>query len=458
MKIIIVGAGRVGASLAESLVSEHNDITLIDPDPAVLADLQDRYDLRTVAGNGALPRVLKQAGAEDADMLVAVTRSDETNLVACRIAALMFNVPRRIARVRSPELVEQATLHGDEGFNVDHVICPEQSVTEHIERLIEFPDALQVLDFADGKVTLVSVRAFAGGPLVSHPIEELNKHLPHVDARIVALFRENQPVAVDGYTQILPGDEVFCLSATEHVSTVISELRRVSKPVSKVMIAGGGNIGLRLARALEERYQVKVIEANRQRCESLASQLGSRTLVLYGDATDEDLLADENVQDVDIFISLTSDDENNIMSALLAKRMGARRVISLIQRKVYADLVQGGQIDIALAPSNATLSELLKHIRRGDVVAVHRLRRGIAEAIESIAHGDAKSSKVVGRPIEKIDMPKGAVIGAIVRNGRVIMAHHDTVIESEDHIITFVENRKLVPALEKLFQVGVGFL
>ena len=458
MKIIIVGAGRVGASLAESLVSEHNDITLIDPDPTVLADLQDRYDLRTVTGNGVLPRVLKQAGAEDADMLVAVTKSDETNLVACRMAALMFNVPRRIARVRSPEMVEQAALQGDEGFNVDHIICPEQSVTNHIERLIEFPEALQVLDFADGKVTLVSVRAYAGGPLVSHPIEDLRKHLPKVDVRIVALFRENQPVAVEGYTTIQPGDEVFCLSATEHVRTVMAELRRMSKPVNKVMIAGGGNIGLRLARGLEDNYQVKVIESDRKRCEELANQLGSRTLVLYGDATDEDLLTEENVHEVDTFIALTNDDENNIMSALLAKRMGARRVIALIQRKVYAELVQGGQIDIALAPSTATLSELLKHIRRGDVVAVHRLRRGVAEAIETIAHGDAKSSKVVGKAIEKIAMPKGAVIGAVVRGSRVMMAHHDTVIEAEDHIITFVENRKLVPQVEKLFQVGVGFI
>ncbi|WP_370262612.1 Trk system potassium transporter TrkA [Limnobacter sp.] len=458
MKIIIVGAGRVGASLAESLVSEHNDITLIDPDPALLADLQDRYDLRTVVGNGVLPRVLKQAGAEDADMLVAVTRSDETNLVACRIAALQFNVPRRIARVRSPEMLEQANLQGDEGFNVDHVICPEQSVTDHIERLIQFPEALQVLDFANGKVTLVSVRAFAGGPLVSNPIEDLRKHLPNIDVRIVALFRENQPVTVDGYTTIQPGDEVFCLSATEHVRSVMGELRRMSKPVNKVMIAGGGNIGLRLARSLEDEYQVKVIENDRKRCEELASQLGSRTLVLYGDATDEDLLTEENVQEVDTFIALTSDDENNIMSSLLAKRLGARRVISLIQRKVYAELVQGGQIDIALAPSNATLSELLKHIRRGDVVAVHRLRRGVAEAIELIAHGDQKSSKVVGRAIENIDMPKGSVIGAVVRGDTVIMAHHDTVIEAEDHVITFVENRKLVPQVEKLFQVGVGFL
>ncbi|HEY1059718.1 MAG TPA: Trk system potassium transporter TrkA [Limnobacter sp.] len=457
MKIIIVGAGRVGASLAENLVSEHNDITLIDPDPAILADLQDRYDLQTIQGNGAYPNVLKQAGAEDADMLVAVTRSDEINLVACRIAAQMFNVPRRIARVRAPELVEQARLHGDEGFNVDHVICPEQSVTDHIERLIEYPGALQVLEFANGRVTLVSVRAYAGGPLVGQAIEQLKTELPKVDVRVVALIRDNQHVPVDGYTTIQPGDEVFCLCDTRQVRVAMAQFRRQSKPVSKVMIAGGGNIGLRLARALQDDYQVKIIESDPARCERLATQLNSRALVLLGDATDEDLLADENVQDADLFIALTSDDENNIMSSLLAKKMGASRVITLIQRKVYAELVQGGQIDIAMAPSNATLSELLKHIRRGDVVAVHRLRRGVAEAIETIAHGDAKSSKVVGRAIEHIAMPKGAVIGAIVRGEQVIMAHHDTVIEADDHVITFVEHRKLVPAVEKLFQVGVGF-
>lgn len=458
MKIIIVGAGRVGASLAESLVSEHNDITLIDPNPQILSGLQDRFDLRTVVGNGILPRVLKQAGAEDADMLVAVTRSDETNLVACRLAALMFNVPRRIARVRSPELAEQANLLGEEGFNVDHVICPEQSVTDHIMRLIEYPDALQVLEFAQRRVSLVSLRAYAGGPLVGKPIEEIREHLPNIDTRIVAVYRDGQHVVVEGYTTIQPGDEVFCLAATPHITRVMAELRRISKPVSKVMIAGGGNIGLRLAKGLEADYQVKVIEADRERCEELASQLNSRTLVLYGDATDEDLLSEENVQDVDTFIALTNDDENNIMSALLAKRMGARRVIALIQRRVYAELVQGGQIDVAMAPSTATLSELLKHIRRGDIVAVHRLRRGVAEAIESVAHGDKKSSRVVGRTIEEVNMPKGAVIGALVRGDEVIMAHHDTLIEAEDHIITFVENRKLVPQVEKLFQVSVGFL
>jgi trk system potassium uptake protein TrkA len=457
MKIIIVGAGRVGSSLAESLVSEHNDITIIDPEAKVLSTLQDRYDLRTIVGNGAHPSILREAGASDADMLVAVTRSDETNLVACRIAARQFNVPSRIARVRSAELADQALLKGEQGFDVDQIICPEQSVTDDIVRLVEFPEALQVQEFANGLVSLVAVRAFAGGPLVSNPVKELRKHLPNVDARIVAVFRDNHPLLVDGDTMIQPGDEVFCLAATKNIRNVLSELRRMVKPVQKVMIAGGGNIGFRLAHALQDNYQVKIIELDRARCEQLSLGLKPQTLVLNGDVTDEDLLEDENVQDTDLFVALTNDDENNIMAALLAKRMGAPRVISLIQRRVYGELMQGGQIDIAIAPSQATLSALLKHIRRGDVVAVQRLRRGAAEAIEAVAHGDAKSSRVIGKTIEQIELPKGATIAALVRGDKVLIAHHDTLIEAEDHVITFVQNKNMIAKVEKLFQVGVGF-
>lgn len=457
MKIIIVGAGRVGSSLAESLVSEHNDITIIDPDPKVLSALSDRYDLRTIVGNGVHPSILREAGANDAHMLVAVTRSDETNLVACRMAARHFNVPNRIARVRSAELADQALLKGEQGFDVDQIICPEQSVTDDIVRLVEFPEALQVQEFANGLVSLVAVRAFVGGPLVSNPIKELRKHLPNVDARIVAVFRDNHPLLVDGDTMIHPGDEVCCLAATKNIRNVLSELRQMVKPVQKVMIAGGGNIGFRLAHALQDNYQVKIIELNRARCEHLSINLKPQTLVLNGDATDENLLEEENVQNTDLFVALTNDDENNIMASLLAKRMGAPRVISLIQRRVYGDLMQGGQIDIAMAPSQATLSAILKYIRRGDVVAVQRLRRGAAEAIEAVAHGNAKSSRVIGKTIEQIELPKGAMIAAVVRRDKVLIAHHDTMIEAEDHVITFVQNKNMIAKVENLFQVGVGF-
>lgn len=461
MKIIILGAGRVGESVAESLVSEQNDITVVDTDVAQLAVLQDRLDLRTVPGNGTHPAVLEQAGAADADMLIATAARDETNLVACQLAARLFNVPTRIARIRAPDFQDHPEITGEGGFYVDHLICPEQTVCDYIFKLIEFPEALQVLEFADGRASLIAVRAYAGGPLVEHPISDLRSKHPQIDMRIVAIFRGDHAIRPDGDTRIQAGDEVFLLAASEHIRTALSDLRRMDRPVRRIMLAGGGNIGLRLARALGSGYQVKIIEANARRCDYLATQLPSSTLVLHGDSTDEDLLAGEGVGDMDLFLALTNDDENNIMSCMMAKRMGARRVISLINRRAYAELMQGSRIDIALVPAQTTIGQLLAHVRRGDVVAVHSLRRGAAEALEAIAHGDAKSSKVVGRRVEEIDLPAGATIGAIVRNtgGRseVIMAHHDTQIRAEDHVIVFVTNKRTIPKVEKLFQVGVGF-
>jgi trk system potassium uptake protein TrkA len=469
MKIIIIGAGRVGSSVAESLVSEANDITVIDSDPARVAELQERLDLRGIVGNAALPSTLREAGAEDSDMLIAVTAGDEVNLVACKIAADLFNVPTRIARVRNVELQQHPGLIGDDGFRASHVIFPEQTVTDYLLKLIEFPEALQVLEFADGRASLIAVRAFAGGPLVSHPVKELRRHLPNIDARIVAIFREDKSVIVDGDTQILPGDEVFFLAAAQNIRKVMGELRRMDKPVRRVMLAGGGNIGLRVARALDtgegidsgERFVVKMIEFNKRRAEQLARELSSNVLVLSGDATDEDLLQQEGVHETDLFIALTNDDENNIMSSLLAKRMGARRVIALINRKSYGDLMQGGQIDIAISPSYATLSALLRFVRRGDVVAAHSLRRGAAEALEIVVHGDSRTSRIIGKRVEQIELPRGVTIGAVVRGegdrAQVLMAHHDTEIRAEDHLLVFVENKRQIQRIERMFSVGVGF-
>jgi trk system potassium uptake protein len=456
VKIVILGAGQVGSTVAESLVSEANDITVIDQDSQRLRDLQDRLDLRTVTGNAAHPSVLRDAGVDDSDMLIAVTQSDEINLVACKLAATMFNTPTRIARIRSTEYLENEKIFGDELFAVDHAICPEQLLTDYIAKLVQFPEALQVLEFADGRVSLIGVRAFEGGPLVGHPLSDLKRHLPNLDARIAAIFRSDRSIVPEGDTVIEAGDEVFCLAATENIRQVMRELRRMDKPAKRVMIAGGGNIGLRLARALERDYNVKIIEYNKRRCELLSAQLAS-TLVLQGDVTDEELLENENVDEMDLFVSVTNDDENNIMSALLAKRMGARRVIALINRRAYVDLLQAGQIDIAIAPAQITIGSVLSHIRRGDVTKVHSLRRGAAEALEAIVHGDRNNCACVGRRVDEVKWPKGSSIGAIVRGDKVLMAHHDTVIQPEDHVIMFVTNKRTLPQVEKLFQVGVGF-
>ena len=457
MKIVILGAGRVGASLAESLVSEQNDITIVDVDESRLRMLQDRYDLRTVAGSAPHPSVLVDAGIEDADMLIAVTQSDETNLVACKLAAHLFNVPTRIARIRATEYLANERILGPDGFAVDLYICPEQILTDYLVKLIEFPEALQVLEFADGKVSLVAVRAFEGGPLVGRQLKDLRTHLPNADVRVAAIFRNDRAIVPEGDTVVLAGDEVFCLAATRNIRDVMRELRRMDKPVRRVMIAGGGNIGLRLAEALDRDYVVKIIEHNKRRCEVLSTRL-HKSLVLQGDVTDETLLESENVSEMDIFIAVTNDDENNIMSCLLAKSMGARRVVALINRRSYVELLESGRIDIAVSPAQATLGTLLAHVRRGDVARVHSLRRGAAEALEAVVHGDPESCKLVNRSVERIDLPAGTTIGALVRGDEVIMAHHDTKVQAGDHVIVFVTDKKMLPKVEKLFQVGVGFL
>lgn len=457
MKIIILGAGQVGSNLAEHLVREGNDLTVVDLDAEKLAALQDRFDLRTVCGQASHPAILKAAGADDADMLVAVTLNDETNMVACKLGGTLFNIPTKIARIRAVDYMKYPQLFNADHFGVDHVIAPEQEITDYLKKLIDYPEALQVVDFGGGRARLVAMKARAGGPLVGHELRDLQKHLPGLDARVAAIFRRNRTIVPEGRTVIQDSDEIFFIAATENIRAVMKEMRRGDKSVRRVMIAGGGNIGQRLAKSLEAAgYEVKIIDRNKKNTERLAQVLKS-TLVLTGDATDEDLLLEENIEDMDVFCALTNDDEDNIMSSLLAKRLGAKKVIALINRSTYVDLLQGGEIDIALSPAQATIGPLLTHIRRGHMAVVHSLRRGAAEALEAVVHGDARASKLVGRRIEEIDLPEGVTIGAILRGDQVIIAHHDNVIEVDDHLVLFVPNKRMIPKVEKLFQVGLGF-
>lgn len=456
MKILILGAGQVGSTVAESLVGEANDITVVDCDGEKLRQLQDRLDLRTLTGNAAHPSVLEQAGIADTDMLLAVTQSDEVNLVACKLAASLYNTPTKIARIRAAEFLARPDIFSKDNFCVDFSICPEQILTEYIVKLIEFPEALQVLEFADGKASMVAVRAFAGGPLVGQPLSFLSTHMPQIETRVAAIFRKDGPLIPEGDTVVEEGDEIFFIAATDNIRSVLKEMRRLDKPSKRVMIVGGGNIGRRLAKSLERDYQVKLIEYNKKAAEKLAKEL-TNTLVLNGDGTDEKLMQQEHVGEIDVFCALTNDDENNIMSALLAKQGGARKVVALINRSAYVGLVQGGKIDVALSPAQVTIGSLLAYVRQGDVAVVHSLRRGAAEALELVAHGDRQSSKVVGRRLDEIDLPKGATIGAIVRGDEVIMGHRDVVIEAEDHVIVFVINKAMVRKVERLFHVNLGF-
>ena len=416
MKIVILGAGQVGSTVAYSLSSEENDITVVDTNARHLKELQDRLDIRGVLGHASHPTVLVRAGIEDADLF---------------------------EREHCP---------------VDVLISPETLVTEYIARLIEYPGALQVLDFADGRAQLVATQAYAGGPLVGHRLHTLREHMPaDADARVAAIYRQDKTIIPDGSTVIEENDTVFFLAAQRNIRTMMKELRPLDNPIRRIILAGGGNIGSNLARALERDHHVKIIERDPETAEAIAETL-EKAIVLVGDCADEELLREEAIDSTDVYCVLTNDDEANILSSMLAKKMGAEKVIAIINRPAYVDLVESGSIDIAVSPQQITIGSLLTHIRRGNMVRVHSLRRGAAEAIEAVALGDKRSSRVVGRAIEDIDLPPGTTIPAIVRGEEVIIAHHDTVIYENDHVILFVPDKRQIAAVERLFQVGAIFI
>jgi trk system potassium uptake protein TrkA len=451
MKILILGAGQVGRTAAQALAREEaNDVTVVDVNEEVLRDLQDRLDVRTVAGNAAHPTVLEAAGGAEADIIVALTSSDEVNLVACDVAFTLFRTPTKIARLRAHEYASRPELFRTDGLSVDVIISPEQLVTEYVERLIHHPGTLQVLDFADGKVRLVGVRTGRGGLLVGHPLRELTKHLPNIEVRVVAIYRDGRSVQPDGETIISEGDEVFFLAAHEDIRRAMAEMRHGDDPARRVMIAGGGHIGFRLAKTLEKSNQVKLIERDARRARRV-SELLENAIVLHGDAADEELLIEENIDSTDIFAAVTNSEEANILSAMLAKRLGAHKVMALINRPSYTELVESSSIDIAISPQTITIGSLLAFVRRGDVVRVHALRRGASEALEAVVNGDERSSRVAGRTVAQIALPEGASIGAIVRGDEVIMAHHDTRVLTDDHVILFLADRRHLEAVERLF-------
>ena len=458
MKIIILGAGQVGISTAEILAKEDNDITLIDNVASQVEGLQDRLDIRTIVGSASHPSVLEQAGGPDADLILAVTDQDEVNMAACQVAYTLFRTPKKIARIRSVEYLTHREIFSDDSIPVDVIISPEQLITQHVLHLIEYPGALQVVDFAGGKIQLVGLKAYHGGPLVGRELRTIREDLPTVEARVAAIYRHDRPIIPEGDTIIEPNDEVFIVAAAPHIPIVMSEFCAVEAPGQNIMLVGAGKIGLQLARTLEQNnYQVKLVEHGAERARQVAEQLDA-TIVLRGDAADEDLMLQENIDAMDVFCSLTNDDEANILSAMLAKRLGAHRTMALINRSAYVDLIESSVLDVAISPSLITVGSLLTHVRRGDTIAVHSLRRGAAEAIETIAHGDATSSSVVGRRIEEISLPSGTRVGALLRNQEVIIPHHDTVIEAEDHVILFVIDKKHIRDVERLFQVKVTFV
>lgn len=457
MKIIILGAGQVGGSLAGTLSCEANDITLVDINRERLAELEDGMDIRTVHGNASHPSVLVKAGLEDADMLIAVTSSDEINMLACHFASTLFHTPTKIGRVRHHDfLTNNRQLFVGKSIDIDVLIHPEQLITEQIERLLANQGASQIICFAENKVQLISMTVPVGNPMVGKLPTHLHTLIPGANASIVAIYREGVPLSSSEIIEIRAGDELSVITASEGARQVLSQLSRIGRPYKKLMIAGGGNIGFLLAQSVQSKYHVKVIERNRERCQWLAERL-KHAVVIHGSSSDNEILIEEGIDEIDFFCALTDNDETNILSSMLARRMGARTIVTLINNPAYVELIEGDVIDIAVSPQHTTVGSILSYIRRGDVVTVHSLRHGSAEAIEAIAHGDKDNSRVVGRAIEAIGLPPGVTIAAIVRAGLVIMPRRDLVIEDKDHIIILLTDRGSVAKVERLFQVGLSF-
>lgn len=469
MKILILGSGQVGSTIAHELAAIPNhDITIIDTDENALRNISNHLDVQTLVGNGASPVIMEQASANDTDMLLALTRSDETNLVACKMAADIFNIPSRIARVRSSEYSEyglsQEQVHDEvlsnslKAFGVTDSIHPEQLVTEHLIGLLKHVRALQVLPFAHDRVKMVTAQAKTKDYINGKNIQQIIDALPeHTDCQICTLYRNNRQIIPTADTRIEEGDEICFIVNSLHLDAVMRSMFHYDNSRRRVMIAGGGNIGYRLAKQLESHFNIKIIETNPQRAEWLAEKLDN-TLVLLGSASDENLLSREYIDEIDVFCALTNDDENNIMSAMLAKNLGAKRVISIINRARYVDLITGNQIDIVVSPHLITIGSVLAQVRRGDIAAVYPLRRGTAEAIEVIIHGDENTSALVGRKIHAIKFPSGCYVAAIVRGESVIMGRNqDEIIQENDHLIFFVARRRVLHELEKLIQVKMGF-
>ncbi len=457
MKVIILGAGEVGCTVARHLVLEANDITVVDTDKVLLKSLRERLKVRTVAGPASHPSVLLRAGIEDADLILAVTSDDEINMVACQVAYTLFRTPLRLARIRASSFLMRTDLFSPESVPIDFIINPEQRVTRAIQYLIAYPEASHILDFGGGLLKMVAVTVHEHAPTVGKKVSDLADHIDGAAAHVVAVYRYGSPIVLRADTVIEAEDELFFLAASGKVATVLQAFRPEDKANRRIMIVGGGNIGKQLAVEVEGFLHVKIIESDYARCRNLAETL-HKAVILHGDASDADLLKAEDINNTDIFCALTNDDATNVLSAMLAKRLGARKVLALVNQTSYVNLAQTYVVDVAISPAQITIGALLEHIRRGDVVNGYTVHHGTAEVLEIVVHGDSNTSQVVGRSMKALVLPDGVRIAAIVRGKQCLFPRRDIVFESLDHVVVFLTDRKKVQDLERLFQVAVTFI
>ena len=449
MNILILGAGQVGSELTEILSEDGHSITLVDLDEEKLEKESEQHDIKIVSGNCCYPQTLEDANIQDTELAIAMTEWDEVNLVACQMIKHLNKKTRTMARIRAREYLKGKgnKIFENGEYSIDVLISPETLITEYISKLVQLPGALQVLDFGDGRASMVSVKAVENAPITGHKISELREHIPNADARVAAIYREEEIIIPSGEDYIKDGDEVYFISARANIKKVMSEIRPADSKHKSIMIAGGGKIGRRLAKILEDKFSVvKIIEKSRKRGEYLSENL-DHALVLNGDATDEDLLIEEGIEQIDMFCSVTDSDEANVMSSLLAKKLGAKKVLSLMNKQSFLDLIHQGEVDITVIPNEITIGVVLKNITKAKIERAHTFKKGKSEALELIASQEI-TPKIIGKGVDDIKLPNGCTISAIIREKEVKIAHHDVKIHENDHLIIFLSDKKLFPALE----------
>lgn len=453
MKIIILGAGDVGLTLAHHLNEEHNEITLVDKDIKKLNEIQSYFDLKTIVGHCTHPTILRQAGIENVDMLLAVTNEDESNMLACQMAYSLFKTPLKIARIRSSQYTNHPEIFNDSAIPVDVAFSPESLVTESIHNIINYPGSSQVLSFEEGRLLLISVIIKKKSPLNTAFFSDLVHQTNDIEIKYLAIFRGNKRLPLKEDTQFEPGDELIFITQKENVQRVLLKCYPHTKPCKNIIIAGAGEIGMGLAQRLEDDYHVKIIDHNKQHCLYTSNHLNNTT-VLNGETNDANLLINENIENTDLYCALTNKDEVNILSSLLAKNLGAKKVLALVNNKEYFPIINDSNIDVGLSPQGTTISKLLRYLRKGHILEVHSLNHNSAEVIELIIHTSTEKKITDGMEIKDLPLNPQITICNIIRGETVLFANPTMKLEEHDHVIIFVPNKKFIPEIEKLFQVN----
>ena len=449
MKILILGAGRVGSSLASTLSKQQYEVSIVDLNKDRLQRLQEDLDLATEVGHGSYPNTLKKVGADEETILLAVTNSDECNITSCQIAKSKFNVKKTICRLSDAQYLDSLSAFGEN--NIDIAISPENEVTEHLVDLIKHPGAEQIESFANGSIKVVSVKAKKDGMLVNRELKSIESDMPDTNTFVPAIYRKGKPLIPDGKTIIKENDEIYFLAAESDIDSVVQEMRLQDNSSTRMMIVGGGKIGFALAKALEENYKIKIIDPSENRCEIISNKL-NRTIVLKGEGSDEELLKSENIENIDIFCSLTNDDETNIMSAFLAKKLGAKKTIIIVNNYTYINILPKNFVDLALSPQRLTVSMVLQHLAKGDVPQEVMLKmQSGAEAIEGIIHKNKFTENFFDRPISEIPLPKNCVIAAVIRQDEIFMHSKNLLLKPNDKIIVFILGKTEKENIDNLF-------